>query len=158
MQPSVLTRACNTLPSNMEGSGEWLLSTPLGKRSKYSQLSSSSYCDSQLRNGATLNATLDWYKCNMKCSASEYETCGGSATYELFNNPDLAPAAISTQLPSGWQDAGCRAEGAGGRALAGYATSGKNMTVKTCVETCAGRGYSIGKYTTRSETQRMSHY
>ncbi|KAH8090923.1 hypothetical protein HD553DRAFT_279680 [Filobasidium floriforme] len=101
------------------------------------------YCDSQLRNGATLNATLDWYKCNMKCSASEYETCGGSATYELFNNPDLAPAAISTQLPSGWQDAGCRAEGAGGRALVGYATSGKNMTVKTCVETCAGRGYSI---------------
>jgi hypothetical protein len=26
MQPSVLTRACNTLPSNMEGSGEWLVS------------------------------------------------------------------------------------------------------------------------------------
>lgn len=102
-----------------------------------------SYCDSKLQNGVTTKSPLDWYKCNMKCSASEYETCGGSATFELFNNPALAPAAVS--LPTGWKDAGCRVEGSGGRALAGYSFASSTMTVKSCVDACASRGFSIGK-------------
>ena len=102
-----------------------------------------SYCDSKLQNGVTTKSPLDWYKCNMKCSASEYETCGGSATFELLNNPALAPAAVS--LPTGWKDAGCRVEGSGGRALPGYSFASSTMTVRSCVDACASRGFSIGK-------------
>lgn len=98
-----------------------------------------------MRNGLDVKAPTDWFKCNMKCSDSQYETCGGSATFQLFNNAKLAPADISTELPAGWKDAGCRTEGSAGRALAAYATSASDMTIKTCVETCAGRGYSIGE-------------
>jgi hypothetical protein len=102
-----------------------------------------SYCDSKLQNGVSTNAPLDWSKCNMKCSASEYETCGGSATFELFNNPALKPATVS--LPTGWSDAGCRIEGSSGRALVGYSFTSSTMTVKLCVDACAARGFSIGK-------------
>ena len=97
------------------------------------------YCDKQMRNGASNTTLLPSSQCGMRCADNTYESCGGSRTLTLFNNPSLYP---SIPLPSGWNASGCYTEATSGRALSAYSTSASDMTYAKCIATCQGQGYT----------------
>lgn len=97
------------------------------------------YCDKAMRNGASNTTLLSAYECGSKCSGNSYETCGGSRTLSLYNNPDLY---ATKPLPVGWSATGCYKEASGSRALKGYSFSGNTMTQESCMAACQTRNFT----------------
>jgi hypothetical protein len=53
-----------------------------------------------------------------------------------------APTATATSLPSGWTSLGCMTDNSDNRALDGGSTSSNDMTIESCVASCASRGFA----------------
>ncbi|RPD60379.1 WSC-domain-containing protein [Lentinus tigrinus ALCF2SS1-7] len=67
-----------------------------------------------------------------------------SVTSSKTGTTTSAPAASSSSVvvPAGWVSAGCVSDNAA-RALTGYSFANDQMTVASCVSTCASKGYSM---------------
>ena len=52
-----------------------------------------------------------------------------------------APTATATSLPSGWTALGCMVDSPDTRALDAGSTSSDNMTIESCVASCAAKGF-----------------
>jgi len=109
------------------------------------------YCDSALVGGASLSLTSP--NCNMKCSGDQNQICGGPSCLSLFYNSALVatpssaaptPSATPISLPSGWSTAStsCIQE-VQGRALTGAFADQPNMTLETCLNMCASKGFTM---------------
>ncbi|KAK8858379.1 hypothetical protein IAR55_002606 [Kwoniella newhampshirensis] len=91
------------------------------------------YCDNEFRNGAGATAN----NCNMPCSGGPGQNCGGAGSLQVFSNPSLAPAAMTS---NGYTKQGCYQE-VSGRALTGASTASDSMTIDTCTAFCKPLGF-----------------
>jgi len=97
-------------------------------------------------------------QCYMTCS--DGNKCGGTWAISLFKKTTPAapaapiatapastvpapssPAPVSSSIPSGWTSYGCVRD-ADTRALTGYFFSSDSMTLATCINTCASKGFT----------------
>ena len=73
------------------------------------EYASQCFCDTNLRNGATL-ATSDT-DCNTPCSGNNAEECGGGNRLSVYANHTVEilqpPSSQNTSLPGSWQYQGC---------------------------------------------------
>lgn len=84
--------------------------------------------------------------CDMKCSGDPNQICGGSwanSVYSVALGTPVAPGS-SVQAPSTAPagSLGCYKDESV-RDLDGYSMTSGNMTLQTCVSTCAGRGFAF---------------
>ena len=67
------------------------------------------------------------------------EICGGPNRLTLMFTPISPP---TESLPTGWTALGCVSDNST-RALTGYGFTSDNMTIDSCLSTCASRGLSL---------------
>jgi len=79
--------------------------------------------------------------CNMQCSGSPSEICGGGWANTVYPTGRTPPPAPTGQYMGCYRDQG-DPTGTGGRDLNGYAVQQGNMTSARCTEECTQRGYT----------------
>ncbi|TFK82488.1 WSC-domain-containing protein [Polyporus arcularius HHB13444] len=98
------------------------------------------YCDNEMRNAAT-NTTVMWNECTNHCAGNVNEICGGPNRLTLMFTSN--PPSLPTQgLPAGWTALGCLSDNST-RALTGYGFSSNQMTIDSCLSTCASHGLPL---------------
>jgi hypothetical protein len=81
--------------------------------------------------------------CNILCSGSKYEYCGGSSRLSVFNLTTYVPPS-SPKVVSNYVLEGCFHEATNGRLLPGPTyTNHTGMTVESCVNFCASHSPSM---------------
>lgn len=101
------------------------------------------YCGNDLVNGASLDLVSG--ECNMPCTGDSSLNCGGANGIVYYQNKDAKAVTASTGgIPAGWKAAStpCIQE-VDGRALSAYSVVQDNMTIGTCLNICAEKGYSL---------------
>lgn len=127
------------------------------------------YCGDLLQIGSVLAATTD---CNMVCDGNAYEYCGAGNRLDVYrkngtsgmtttssatatattgvgravasSSSIVVPSSAATGLPTGWNYAGCYIDNAnGGRVLRNGQPDSDTLTIESCVNTCAGLGYTV---------------
>jgi hypothetical protein len=109
-----------------------------------------------LQAGSVLATTTD---CGTLCDGNSSEYCGGGNRLDLYSgaattptggNPSTtaaSPTSIgtgsATGLPTGWKYGGCFVDNLNGRILSVQQPDNAALTVESCVNTCAGAGYSV---------------
>ncbi|KAJ6552838.1 galactose oxidase [Mycena capillaripes] len=122
------------------------------------------YCGKAIVNGGVVEAVSS---CNMLCQGNSSEFCGGPNRLTVYNytGDDLPPPpvggggggaaggvnAIATDLPSPWSYVGCFVDNANGRALATQLADNANLTMESCVASCAAENFTIaaGEFSTQ---------
>jgi hypothetical protein len=103
------------------------------------------YCGNTLASSST-NASLS--DCSMPCTGNAYQYCGAGDRLELYYSSTTdgpsQPATIGVDQKWKWD--GCRTEAKDARALTGKATSGDDMSLDSCAETCDGFNYFGAEY------------
>lgn len=103
------------------------------------EYSSECYCGYALTNNSTLGQT----GCDMACSGSKSEVCGGSKLLSVYNDTSFIPPSIPQAVGS-YNYTGCYTELTNARALSSYSlTSTSSMTVEMCVGACEAKGYAL---------------
>jgi hypothetical protein len=118
------------------------------------------YCDTTIMNTGTLVTD----GCTMACNGNAAEICGGSNRLSVYSynassvttsnaptgtatstGPTSTTSAVgvATSLPTGWAYKGCWLDQQYGRILGTQAPTSDTLTVESCVQACAGLGYSI---------------
>ncbi|KAJ6479629.1 hypothetical protein C8R45DRAFT_1076519 [Mycena sanguinolenta] len=114
------------------------------------------YCGSAIVNGG---ASQSISNCNMVCAGNSSEFCGGPNALTMYNytGDDLPPppvggggggggggaTAVATDLPDPWAYVGCFVDNANGRVLTIQNDDNANLTMESCVATCAAQNQSI---------------
>ncbi|KAF2439634.1 heme peroxidase [Karstenula rhodostoma CBS 690.94] len=94
------------------------------------------YCGNALDATSTQQSGTD---CNMLCSGSSTQFCGGPHRISLYAN-DRYSAPVNPAIP-GYEYQGCYSEGNTTRALLGHGFSAANMSVEYCAQLCRGATY-----------------
>lgn len=93
--------------------------------------------------------------CNMACSGSASEICGGPNRLTMFFHNGTTSTTSSTSptgsptgspvatLPKGWKSYGCYVDGVNGRILNNQQPDNSQLTVESCVSTCVGLGHGV---------------
>jgi hypothetical protein len=93
------------------------------------------YCGNALQQYSAVGYT----GCNMLCSGSQYEYCGGPSRLNVFSLTTFVPPSI-VQVANNYVYQGCFHEPATGRLLPGPAYANTTgMTVESCVNFCASK-------------------
>lgn len=117
------------------------------------------YCGNAFSNGGG-PAPDGFSGCNMLCNGNSSEYCGGPNRLDMYSfngagtGTTSATATSTTQttvtgtgsasgLPTGWTYKGCYVDGANGRILSTQNPDSSTLTIESCVQTCAGLGYSV---------------
>lgn len=81
--------------------------------------------------------------CQTRCQGAEPEICGGSNALSMYNATDFQPPVAKSPI-DGYEAIGCLTDpNTQGRGLQGASTVDyDNMTEETCVDYCAGKGFS----------------
>ncbi|PVH81496.1 copper radical oxidase [Cadophora sp. DSE1049] len=126
------------------------------------------YCGNSFGTGSTVAPTTD---CSFTCAGNAYEYCGAGnrltvyvlngtalpSTSSVSSSSTKAPTGISstvsvsssstspasTGFPTGWTSQGCWVDGLNGRILTKQQPDNAQNTLESCVQTCAGLGYTI---------------
>ncbi|KAH6711606.1 hypothetical protein BKA61DRAFT_554745 [Leptodontidium sp. MPI-SDFR-AT-0119] len=126
------------------------------------------YCGNSFGTGSTVAPATD---CSFTCGGDAYEYCGAGnrLTVYVLNGTALpssssvsssstklstgvsstvslsssSTAPASTGFPTGWTSQGCWVDGLTGRILTKQQPDNAQNTLESCVQTCAGLGYTI---------------
>lgn len=117
------------------------------------------FCGNSFNTGSV---KTDNSQCNMICGGSECNYCGAGNRLSVYTIGDpppensvtevepslVEPSTISkaptpTGLPSGWGYYGCWVDAAQGRILNYQAPDNAQLTIQSCVKTCADKGYTV---------------
>lgn len=110
------------------------------------------YCGNSFATGSVPALTSD---CSVVCAADSSEFCGAGNRLTVYarNGTSSPPPSSSsstssaapapTGFPTGWTSQGCWVDGANGRILTHQQADSNTNTLQTCVQTCAGLGYTI---------------
>jgi len=92
---------------------------------------------------------LNLYSYNSSSTSSSSITTGatiskffGIATTTIASTSS-STVPVATGLPSGWAYDGCYVDGANGRILLNQQNDNQDLTIESCINTCAGLGYSV---------------
>lgn len=106
------------------------------------EYSSECYCGNALINGAVKGTESD---CNMACSGSASELCGGPNRLSVYSNGPVTalpvPTTQTTGLPGKWQYRGCLREVVNGRMFPYQIIWPGNNTAVACMNQCAAFGF-----------------
>jgi hypothetical protein len=103
------------------------------------EYSSECYCGYSLTNNSTLGQT----GCDMACSGSKTEICGGPSRLSVYNDTTFIPPSIPSSVGT-YNYTGCFTELVNARAISTYeVTSSTSMTVEFCVDACQAKGYAL---------------
>ncbi|KPI43427.1 putative fungistatic metabolite [Cyphellophora attinorum] len=105
------------------------------------------YCGSSLPSTSTplsTNASSAAAGCNMACSGSASQICGGSGKVSVYNNTLVVPPRLKATVgPDGWGYKGCFVD-SGPRTLGGASfVNATSMTQELCVAGCKSRGFKM---------------
>ena len=108
------------------------------------EYSAECYCGTTFSPNTTL-APPSSNACNMPCSGSPSEICGGPGALSVWNNTILTPPPEPKEVNrvGEYISLGCYAEGTTGRALDQAAITNANMTVEGCVGFCKKEGWHL---------------
>ncbi|KAF4637471.1 hypothetical protein G7Y89_g616 [Cudoniella acicularis] len=111
------------------------------------------YCGNSFSAGSLAAPITD---CSMLCANDTTEYCGAGGRLSVYAlngtvSPTSAPSsaapttssAAPTGFPSGWSSQGCWVDGVNGRILNYQQPDSKTNSLESCVQTCAGLGYTI---------------
>lgn len=104
-----------------------------GRGYKYAGLEFGSEC--HCGNSLSVSAATAG-SCNMACSGSRGELCGGLSRLTTFVNTQGFPTI------NGWSVLGCYSDNILFRALTGSKTISANNTVRNCLSTCGQKGFT----------------
>lgn len=83
---------------------------------------------------------IDAGRCNMKCTGTANELCGGSSAMNLYTFAGATTTVV--QAAGGYTHQGCYYDGANPRALLKGLTN-SNSTVEAAIAACAKAGYKL---------------
>lgn len=126
------------------------------------------YCGNSFGTGSTVAPVTD---CSFTCGGNAYEYCGAGnrltvyvlngtalpSTSSVSSSSTTVPTGVSstvslsssstapasTGFPTGWTSQGCWVDGLNGRILTKQQPDNAQNTLESCVQTCAGLGYTI---------------
>jgi hypothetical protein len=144
-----LTYAMNTVPANQMTVAKC---TAGCKAARFTlsglEFGGECFCGNTFSNGGKPAAS----GCNMVCNGNSTEYCGGPDRLNVYGNGNQPPGPSSTTsssvplptgLPDGWSAQGCWIDNVNGRILSRQAPDNQELTVESCVDTCAALGFSI---------------
>ena len=90
-------------------------------------------------------------ECNVRCAGDQWSFCGGGYRMNMYRSsaaptttyvaPTGTPTPIaSSALPTGWSALGCHVDNPNTRALGGGSSNSNNLTVSSCIASCAAKG------------------
>lgn len=108
------------------------------------------YCGNSFNAGSVETSESE---CNMLCAGSECTYCGAGNRLSVYTTDDTStppsetseepgPAA-PTDLPDGWESYGCWVDAVNGRILNYESPGSPDLTLESCVQLCADRGYTV---------------
>jgi hypothetical protein len=104
------------------------------------------YCGTSVSSFTPLstNASATSAGCNMACSGTSSQVCGGSGKVSVYNNTLVVPPRLKATVgPDGWGYKGCYVD-SGARTLSGASfVNGTSMTQEMCVAGCKARGFKM---------------
>jgi hypothetical protein len=101
------------------------------------------YCDDALSNATTLQSDSS---CNMPCTGSPSEVCGGSGLLTVYYaNTPIPQGPHTNSGPAGWTSQGCWADGSTKALTHEVQVKGgaDNMTITGCTSACSAAGYKL---------------
>ncbi|KAH0528699.1 hypothetical protein TsFJ059_003525 [Trichoderma semiorbis] len=113
------------------------------------------YCGNSFGAGSKLTTASD---CSMTCSGQDCEFCGAGNRLSVYSlnapgtgtssGPAVPPSTTSattqpTGFPQGWQSYGCYVDGVNGRILNTQLPDDDDLTLESCVQSCASQGFTI---------------
>ncbi|KAI0294118.1 galactose oxidase [Multifurca ochricompacta] len=116
------------------------------------------YCSTAIANGGAPTPPGD---CSMTCNGNSSEFCGGPNRLNVYNytGTDLPPInpggggggggggspvfPVLSGLPTGWAYNACWVDNAHGRVFQNELPDNQNLTVESCVASCAGQNFTL---------------
>ncbi|TBU26664.1 hypothetical protein BD311DRAFT_666990 [Dichomitus squalens] len=118
------------------------------------------FCSTNIANGG---APIDASLCNMACAGNSTELCGGPNALNVYNFTGTitgtpgAPVGggggggtgpvlvnpVTSGLPGTWTYAACYVDNANGRVFANQNPDDQNLTVESCVASCASQNFTL---------------
>jgi hypothetical protein len=106
--------------------------------------------------GTVLPSLAQESDCNMPCSGSSSEACGGPARLTVYQNTAQGAPVVSSGA-NGWISYGCVADSVQDRTLPNWAKTAGLMTVEGCISACQAGGYSYGGVEVRNSIWLLTH-
>ncbi|KAH9979503.1 copper radical oxidase [Lactifluus volemus] len=101
------------------------------------------FCGNELVEGAVLASNSN---CNMACSGSSSQACGGPNRISLYSSQPVTALAVptvqTTNLPGNWQYSHCLAEPGGNQVFPYQITLANNNSAQNCLSQCSTFGYA----------------